>query len=45
VCVTRWKQSFEAGMAAPVVLEATHISTLEYVDLDDLKKNAVTQSV
>lgn len=41
VCVTRWKESLDAGAAAPVVLEATHISALEFVDLDDLKKHAV----
>ena len=41
VCVTRWKESLEAGAAAPVVLEATHISTLEFVDLEDLKRYAV----
>jgi uncharacterized protein (DUF2237 family) len=40
VCVTRWKESLEAGAACPVVLEATHISALEFVDLDDLKKHA-----
>jgi uncharacterized protein (DUF2237 family) len=40
VCVTRWKQSLEDGAACPVVLEATHISALEFVDLDDLKKHA-----
>jgi uncharacterized protein (DUF2237 family) len=40
VCVTRWKESLDAGAAAPVVLEATHISALEFVDLDDLKKHA-----
>ena len=40
VCVTRWKESMEAGAACPVVLEATHISALEFVDLDDLKKHA-----
>lgn len=45
VCVQRWKQSLEAGMAAPVVLEATHISTLEYVDLEDLQRLAVKQAV
>ncbi len=45
VCVTRWKESLESGVAAPVVLEATHISALEYVDLEDLQKNAVTQAV
>ena len=41
VCVERWKEAFEGGAAAPVFLEATHISTLEFVDLEDLKKLAV----
>ncbi len=41
VCVERWKQALEAGHACPIVLEATHISTLEFVDLDDLKRFAV----
>ena len=45
VCVTRWKQSLEAGVAAPVHLEATHMSALEYVDLADLKKHAVSTAV
>jgi uncharacterized protein (DUF2237 family) len=40
VCVQRWQQSLEAGVACPVVLEATHIATLEFVDLEDLKKHA-----
>lgn len=41
VCVERWKEAFEAGAAAPVVLEATHISTLEFVSLDELQQHAV----
>jgi uncharacterized protein (DUF2237 family) len=41
VCVTRWKESMEAGMACPVDLEATHMHVLEYVDLEDLKRYAV----
>jgi uncharacterized protein len=45
LCVTRWKQSFEAGIFAPVVLEATHMSTLEFVDLEDLQKHAVVEVV
>ena len=40
LCVTRWKESFEAGVLGPVILEATHISTLEFVDLEDLKRCA-----
>ncbi|MGL6073552.1 MAG: DUF2237 family protein [Fimbriiglobus sp.] len=41
VCVTRWKQSLEAGFAAPVFLEGTHIATLEYVDLEDLQAHSL----
>ncbi len=41
VCVQRWKQAMQAGVAPPVVLEATHISTLEFVDLEELQAHAV----
>jgi len=41
LCVTRWKQALDAGRAPEVVLEATHISALEFVDLADLKEHAV----
>ena len=41
LCAQRWKQALEAGMAPQVVLEATHISSLEFVDLEDLQSHAV----
>jgi len=41
LCAERWKEALEAGVAPPVVLEATHISALEFINLDDLKANAV----
>ncbi|HAB15681.1 MAG TPA: DUF2237 domain-containing protein [Verrucomicrobiota bacterium] len=41
LCVTRWLQAFEAGVAPPVVLEATHVSVLEFADLSDLRAHAV----
>lgn len=41
LCVTRWKEALDAGVAPPVFLEATHASALEFVDLADLKKHAV----
>jgi uncharacterized protein (DUF2237 family) len=41
VCVERWKQAYEAGYAAPVVLEATHMSALEFVSLEQLKEWSV----
>jgi uncharacterized protein (DUF2237 family) len=37
----RWKQALDDGMAPQVVLAATHESTLQIVDLEDLKKFAV----
>jgi hypothetical protein len=41
VCAPRWKQALDAGKAPPVVLEATHLQTLEWVRLDDLRAHAV----
>lgn len=42
LCAARWQEAFEAGMAPNVVLEATHISALEFVDLKDLKAHAIS---
>jgi uncharacterized protein (DUF2237 family) len=41
VCAPRWQEAFEAGRACDVVLESTHLSTLEYIDLADLRRHAV----
>lgn len=41
LCVERWKEALEAGMAPRVKLESCHISTLEFVDLEDLQHYAV----
>jgi len=41
LCVQRWKEAFEAGVAPRIVLESTHISTLEFVDLSDLEYHAI----
>jgi len=40
LCVFRWKEALDAGVAPPVILEACHESALEVVSLDDLKKHA-----
>ena len=40
LCVLRWKEAFEAGVAPKIVLESTHISTLEFVDLEDLQRHS-----
>ena len=41
VCAGRWKEAMEAGFAAPVVLEATHVNTLDVVSLEELRKHAI----
>ena len=41
LCALRWKEAFEAGVAPQVVLAATHISVLEYVDLAHLQAYAI----
>jgi hypothetical protein len=42
LCAARWKEALEAGVAPPVVLEATHASALEYVDRASLEAHAWT---
>ena len=42
LCAARWQEAFDAGMAPDVVLEATHLRSLEWVSLNDLRKHAVT---
>ncbi len=34
LCASRWKQAANAGVAPPILLEATHEKTLEIVDFD-----------
>lgn len=41
LCANRWTEALEAGVAPPVILEATHISALEYASLADLKEHAL----
>jgi len=41
LCAERWREAQRAGVAPPVVLEATHVSTLEFVDLELLEQHAV----
>jgi uncharacterized protein len=40
LCVARWKEALEAGVAPPVVLEATHMSTVEFVSMEELREHA-----
>ena len=41
LCAARWKEAYDAGMAPPVVLEATHVSALEFASLEELQEHAV----
>ncbi len=41
LCVSRWRDALEQGLAPPVILEATHMSAIEFVSLEDLKKHAI----
>jgi len=40
LCVRRWAEALAAGKAPDVVLEATHLSALEFVSLEDLRAHA-----
>jgi len=40
LCLGRWLEAHQAGVAPPVRLEATHASVLEFVDLEELRRHA-----
>ena len=42
LCVSRWAEALGAGVAPPVVLEATHAGALAAVSLSDLRSHAAT---
>lgn len=41
LCALRWKEAYEAGQAPLVNLSATHISTLEFISLEELQEHAL----
>ena len=41
LCVNRWKEAFDAGVAPRVVLEATHEKALEFVTMEQLVQFAM----
>lgn len=41
LCVTRWLEALEAGVAPPVYLEATHAKALAFLSLAQLQQHAV----
>jgi uncharacterized protein (DUF2237 family) len=40
LCAERWSEALASGVAPPVNLEATHISALEFIRLEDLRAHA-----
>jgi uncharacterized protein len=40
LCVGRWREALDAGVAPPVILAATHEETLAVVALADLERHA-----
>ena len=44
LCAARWQEALEAGIAPPVVLEATHARALEVCNLADLQKHRVIRN-
>ena len=41
VCAATWRQAYEAGVAPPVVLAATHEETLAVIPLEALQQHAL----
>ncbi len=40
LCASRWVEAMKEGHAPKILLESTHVKTLDYVDLETLKKFA-----
>jgi len=43
VVAERWNEALEAGVAPPIVLEATHALALEFVTMGDLEAHAARE--
>ena len=39
LCALRWKEALDAGVAPPVILEATHKKALEFATIEELKNS------
>ena len=44
LCVLRWLEALEAGVAPPIILDATHESALDFVPLEELERHAFETS-
>jgi len=45
LCVTRWVEALDAGVAPRILLSATHISALEFASMEDLKRHAIEEGI
>ena len=45
LCVFRWREALDAGVAPSVILEATHVAALEFVTLEELKQHALNEGM
>ena len=43
LCVLRWQQALEAGVAPPVVLHSTHARALDFLTIESLRAHAAPQ--
>ncbi|MDC6350300.1 DUF2237 domain-containing protein [Zeaxanthinibacter sp. PT1] len=43
VCISRWLEAEEAGLAPPVFPESTHMKALEYTTLGKLMENVIRE--
>lgn len=43
LCASRWKEAFDAGVAPPIILSATHAAAIEYASLEELKQYALAE--
>jgi uncharacterized protein (DUF2237 family) len=43
LCASRWLEAYKAGVAPPVVLEATHEGALKIVTLEMLQEHALAK--
>ncbi|ELR97121.1 DUF2237 family protein [Gloeocapsa sp. PCC 73106] len=44
LCAARWKEALEAGLAPPIILEATHEALLNYISLEQLQEHALIET-
>lgn len=45
LCFSRWQEALEAGVAPPIMLNATHESVLKHISLAQLQEYAVSKKV